>query len=252
MDKWVLSKLNTLVQTVTASMDSYDVVLASRASMEFVTDLSTWYLRRSREQLKEGTNKEESLHVFGHVLYTLAQLFAPFAPFFAESVYHQVVDSEESIHLTDWPKANTALIDKSLEEEMDEVRKIVERVHATRKDLAIKVKQPLAKVIVTVAKPVSEEVIRILLDETNVKIVEWKTGDELFVELDTKLTPELLAEGEARELIRSIQKLRKEAGLTLTQDATVTVPKVPKGWQQEIEQKTHTQLKNGAEIKLET
>src|SRR5690606_35402133 len=130
MDKWILSKLNTLTEAMTKCMDGYDVVSASRMAMEFVTDLSTWYLRRSREQLKEGQGKEDSLQVFGMVLYKLAQLFAPFAPFFSESVYHQLVDASESIHLTEWPSVEQTLIDKSLEEEMTEIRKVVERVHS--------------------------------------------------------------------------------------------------------------------------
>ncbi|MDQ5951178.1 MAG: isoleucyl-tRNA synthetase [Patescibacteria group bacterium] len=252
MDRWILSKLNSLIENVTKSMDAYDVVGASRAAMEFVTDLSTWYLRRSREQLKDGENKEDSLHVFGTVLYRLAQLFAPFAPFFSESVYHQLVDDSNSIHLTEWPTADSGLISTSLEEEMAEIRKVVEKVHATRKDENIKVKQPLALVTVTAASTQpSDEVVGILLEEVNVKALEWLKGDELSVTLDTKLTPELQAEGEARELIRSIQKLRKEAGLSLTEEATITVPKIPEGWQTEIEQRTHSKLKNGSTIGIE-
>lgn len=250
MDRWILSKLHSLVKTTTEGMDNYDVVKASRALMEFVNDLSTWYLRRSREQMKDGEQKEQSLHVFGTVLYTLAQLFAPFAPFFAESVYHQIVDAAGSIHLTDWPVADASMIDEQLENEMAEARIVVEKVHATRKELGLKVKQPLAKVIITVSAPLSEEVTRILLDETNVKTVQWQTADDLTVELDTVLTPELLAEGEARELLRSIQKLRKEAGLSLTQPAQATVLKIPEGWQAEIEQKTHTKLVIGTELSL--
>lgn len=251
MDRWILSKLHTLIKESTKGMDNYDVVKASRLMMEFVNDLSTWYLRRSREQLKEGENKEDSLHVFGYVLHTLAQLFAPFAPFFTESVYHQLIDADGSIHLTDWPTLQVDLIDTQLETEMAEVRQIVEKVHATRKDMAIKVKQPLAKVTVTeqVAQP-SEDVVVILLDEVNVKSLEWLKGEEVSVELDTNITPKLKAEGEARELIRDIQKLRKQAGLSLNEHANVTVKSIPEGWQQEIEQKTHSQLSLGDELQL--
>lgn len=248
MDRWILSKLNSLTETMTTAMDSYDVVTASRAAIAFVSDLSTWYLRRSREQLKDGQGKENSLHVFGMVLYKLAQVYAPFAPFFSESVFHHLVNENESIHLTAWPAADSTLIDKSLEEEMAEVRKVVEKVHATRKDQAIKVKQPLATVTVTspTNKP-SQAVLETLLDEVNVKQVVWKKGPELRIELDTQLTPQLRAEGEARELIRSIQKLRKEAGLAMTEQAVVAVPSIPKGWQEEIEQKTNTRLEQGTE-----
>lgn len=252
MDRWILSRLHSLIKAVTKSMDNYDVVTASRLSMDFVNDLSTWYLRRSREQLKEGKNREQSLHVFGTVLVTLAKIFAPFTPFFSESVYHQVVDEKESVHLSDWPEVNSALIDESLEEEMTEIRKVVEKVHATRKDLGIKVKQPLAKVSVqTLLKKPGDDVLSILLDEVNVKAADWTVGELLAVTLDTQLTPELKAEGKAREVIRDIQKLRKEAGLRVDQEAMVQVPEIPAGWQAEIEQKTHTKLSAGEEYKLE-
>lgn len=252
MDRWILSKLNTLIKDTTASMDGYDVVKASRLMMEFVNDLSTWYLRRSREQLKEGAGKEDSLHVFGYVLYRLAQLFAPFAPFFAESVYHQIVDADSSIHLTDWPEVQPELIDEKLEAEMIVARQVVERVHALRKDAGIKVRQPLAsgEVTIVAAQPPSDEVQKIIIDEVNVKFLNFGNGKELTVTLDTTLTPELKAEGEARELIRDIQKLRKQAGLALSQEAHVQVMKIPEGWHTDIEQKTHTKLSIGDELKL--
>lgn len=251
MDRWILSRLNSVIKSVSESMDNYDVVKATRSAMDFVNDLSTWYLRRSREQLKDGEDKERSLHVFGVVLYRLAQVFAPFAPFFAETVNHQIVDESNSIHHSDWPTFDTALIDESLEREMDDVRKVVERVHSTRKEKNIKVRQPLAVVNVQAqTDQPSAEVVETLLNEVNVKTVNWKRGDELIVNLDTNLTPELKAEGEARELIRTIQKLRKQEGLSVAQEAIATVTEIPEGWQKDIEQKTHTKLEIGSEFTL--
>lgn len=247
MDRWILSRINSLIQDITAAMDAYDVVTASRSLIEFVNQLSTWYLRRSREQIKAGQNKAQSLHVLGVVNYQLAQLFAPLIPFFTEVVHHHLIDQQSSIHLTDWPVANPELIDANLELEMANLRKVVELVLAKRAEVAIKIRQPLSAVTIITSHPQPRpELMQVLQDEVNVKTVVWQTNSahdqSLVVELDTTLTPELLAEGEARELIRNIQKLRKQSGLTVGDHAKVNVSAIPKGWQSEIEAKTNSSL----------
>ncbi|PIY78976.1 MAG: isoleucine--tRNA ligase [Candidatus Pacebacteria bacterium CG_4_10_14_0_8_um_filter_43_12] len=252
MDRWIQSKLHSLIKAVTESMDGYDVLRASRLSMEFVTDLSTWYLRRSRDQLKESSDDQHSVHLFGTVLVRLAQLMAPFTPFFSEVVYQAVVDQVGSVHLTDWPEFDATQIDVKLEQAMTEIRKVVERAHAARIEAGIKVRQPLAQIHVSSAQPEpSAELVKVLLDEVNVKAVAWQSSSELSVSLETSLTPALKAEGEARELIRTIQKLRKQTGLKVTQSATATVTSIPQDWQTKIEQKTHTKLKLGDQLALE-
>lgn len=254
MDRWIMSLLNTLTRDVTEYMDNYDVVRASRALMSFVDELSTWYLRRSRDRLRDAEEHDTAVEVFAFALVGLAQLFAPFTPFFSEWLFHQMADDTTSIHHTDWPGYDEGLIDAELETGMDAIRKVVERTHSERKAGAIKVRQPLAKVSVSApqAKP-SDELLSVLMEEVNVKAVVWTEADgELSVELDTQLTPELEAEGEARELIREIQKLRKNAGLEVDDLVSVTAPGWPEGWQDAIEQKTNSKLEAGSELALKS
>lgn len=249
MDTWLLSKLNTLVRNVTRDMDEYNLVRASRELMSFIDELSTWYLRRSRDRIRDN---KESRAIFGHALVTVAQLFAPITPFFAEWVYHTLVDKDASIHHTDWPTFDEKLIHTDLEEKMSAVRNVVEKVHAARSEAGIKIRQPLATVTVSASTEVPKEnLLEVLKEEVNVKNVVWKnkTG-ELEAVLDTVLTPELIAEGEARELIRNIQKLRKSAEVDLNTVLTVTVPNWPAKWQQEIEKKTKTKLIKGDTLQL--
>jgi isoleucyl-tRNA synthetase len=263
MDRWLLSRLENVTAEVTASMDRYDVVRASRTAMTLVDELSTWYLRRSRDRLKAAGAEELELPLFGYALVHLAQLFAPFTPFFSEFIYHQVVSAETSIHHTDWPAAHAAWSDQLLEAEMLLARQVVEKGLAQRLEKQLKVRQPLQTLTVTaaVAAP-AEDVLAIVREELNVKQIAWQkssasssldeSGAALLVELDTTLTPELKAEGEARELIRAIQQRRKDAGLTFTQSAVVTLPAWPAEWQREIERKTNSTLRQGTEWLVET
>jgi len=249
MDKWILSKLHSLIKNTTKLMDNYDLVRASRGLMNFVDELSTWYLRRSRDRLRDD---QKSVDVFGFVLVKLAQLFSPFTPFFSEQMWHNLVDENTSIHHSDWPKFNEEYISEELEEQMEAVKKVVEKTHALRSEASIKVRQPLAKITCYVTtKAPSQDVLDVLADEVNVKTVEWKqTTESLNVILDTKLNDELKAEGEARELMRNIQKLRKKAGLQVGDTASVQTPDWPKGWKEEIENKTKTSLIKGDELKI--
>jgi len=252
MDKWVLSRLNTVTKQVLGHMDDYDVVRSSRVLMDYVDELSTWYLRRSRDRLRNSDNSAISAQVFGHVLLRLAQLAAPFTPFFSEWLYHQMTDGNTSIHHTDLAKANEQLIDPGLEEAMAVIRKVTEKTHSARKEAGIRVRQPLAEVRVSFPNPQpADELLEVLMDEVNVKAVSWvQHADRNEVELNLEISPELAAEGEARELMRQIQKLRKTAGLAINQQAAVTAPSWPESWQPEIEAKTNSKLMRGAELAL--
>lgn len=249
MDRWIMSRLAHVTKEVTEYMDAYNVVKASRTLMSFVDEVSTWYLRRSRDRLRTS---QESVKVFGQVMVRLAQLFAPFTPFFSEWLYHQLVSEDESIHHTDWPLADESAMDAELEESMEAVRKVVAETHAQRREAAIKVRQPLPMVtaFVQLPKP-ADDVLQVLLDEVNVKDITWNHSTEsLKVELDTELTDELKAEGEARELMRSIQRLRKKANLSFDTAVVVTAPEWPADWQTEIEEKTNVTLEKGEELAL--
>lgn len=260
MDRWLLSRLHRLIREVTEKMDAYDVVRASRVLIVFIEELSTWYVRRSRERLKAAGADGDSLQLFGYALVTAAQLFAPFTPFFSEFIYHQLVDKTKSIHHTGWPKPVSQLIDDDLEKAMQLIRKVVEKGQTARLEAKINVRRPLAAltVVSTQAQP-ADELVAVIQDELNIKTITWQQADSSSpgeeediqtVILDTTITPELQAEGEARELMRTIAGLRKKAGLLLHDQATATVPAWPEQWQAEIERKTNTRLVQGDQLTL--
>lgn len=258
LDTWLLSRVNSLITNVTKQMDDYDVIRASRSLMEFVTELSTWYLRLSRDRLRSKDNQQAS-SVFGYALYTLAQLFAPIAPFFPELVHHTLVDDTTSIHHTNWPTAAATAIDTQLELEMEQLQKAIEIAHAVRKQAQVKVRQPLASVTFTVPQTMHNQALLAGLaqQELNVKSINWVVNPESQLEavFDLNLTPELKAEGEARELVRNIQKLRRNAGLQVGEKVVVEAP----GWPEDpalVEYITTTSgtisLVKGPELKLVT
>lgn len=253
LDKWVVSRLNTVTQETTDYMREYNVVKASRNLMKFVQELSTWYLRRSRERLRDSENNQAAVQVFGHVLVRLAQLFAPVVPFFSEYAYQVLVSNTESVHHTDWPVVDEAALHPVLEVKMETARKAVEKIHSKRRELGLKVRQPLAEVtIYAQGEEPRQNVLDVIAEEVNVKSVVWhRTTEELRIELNTTLTNDLRAEGEARELMRNIQKLRKVAGLQLDDHTTVQAPDWPESWKTEIEQKTNSTLTKGSELQLQ-
>ncbi len=225
LDRWVMSKLNGFVEDMTFAMDHYDTVAACRLISEFVADLSTWYLRRSRDRIQEDRNAQA---VFGWVLRVLVTVMAPITPFITERIYQNLADQTDSVHLESWPKFDAAYIDLKLEEEMVLAREIVEIAHAARKQSAIKLRQPLSSAVVTVVKPLSDDVLGVIKDEINVLEVTQITGTAAGVMFNTTLTPELIALGTARGLIREIQVLRKEKGCTIDGHIRLTLPETYK------------------------
>lgn len=250
MDKWLLSVTQSLISNVTKYYESYDLVRASRSLMDFVGLLSTWYLRLSRERLKSRQSSQPS-QVFGYAIYTLCQMMAPLAPFFTEVIHQLMVDPKSSIHLTNWPELDKTLINTQLDQAMSEIQKAVELIHSQRKAANIKVRQPLAQATTTSTLDTPDpELLEVLAQEVNIKKIVWKKGQTLNVELDTKLTPELIEEGQAREVMRSIQALRKTQHLKAGDQAEVTWPEWPESWTKQIEAKTNSQLVRGPEPKL--
>lgn len=235
LDKWIISRMVTLINLAEESLDNYDVANFARRAEEFVvSDLSQWYVRRSRERLgphfSSQADKNSCYLTLYYILLTLAKILSPLIPFLAEEMYQNLTQNfyqkGGSVSLEDWPTVNVRWINRSLEEKMDLARQIVEKAHAQRKEKGIRVRQPLKNLkIEGVRVRVEKEIEELIKDEINVKEITWgkKTGD-LKVELDTKLTPELLAEGHAREMIREIQDLRKKRGLKLTDKIEVVYP----------------------------
>ncbi len=245
LDQWILAKLYKLISTVTDSLEKYDPQTASLSIESFVTDLSQWFVRRSRDRIgptvDEGPDKNNCYNTLYSVLTTLCKLSAPFVPFIAEEIYRNLTD-EESVHLTEWPKeiSNIKNQKSKIIEEMEFVRKVCELGHAKRKELGIKVRQPLAKLQIVNSKlQIDKELKQLIRDELNIKEVEIKTGDgELAVELDTKLTSQLIAEGQARELARQIQLKRKELGCNLTEKIKISLPDWPLQYADYIKRET--------------
>ena len=240
MDRWLLSKAAHLVREVTAAMDTYDVVTASRLLIEFTNEFSTWYLRLSRERLKSG-EQEESGHVFARVLVLTCKLFAPFIPFITESIFQNISDGGVSIHLTDWPVFEDlkAFSNEKLEEQMQLVQMATEAAHGVRKDQKLKVRQPLASLTVTTkGESPAEELADVLAKEVNVEKVEWLKGDEFSIDLDTVITPELERKGQMREAIRTIQDLRKNGQVSVDAYVNAWLPAWPEEWEAEIKKKT--------------
>ena len=252
LDQWLSSRLNSLTKETTQALKAYDLSRASRDLIEFVNQLSTWYLRLSRDRIKADDNQLVS-HVFGRALYYLAKLYAPFTPFFSELVHHNLVDDQSSIHLTNWPEVSQDLINPKLEQEMKVVEKIVEKGRGLRRDKQIKLRHPLAAVRVGLDRELTyrTELEKLVKNELNVKRVEWQTGQsELTVDYDFELTPALKQEAEARDLIRKIQNKRRKAKLKIDQQAVIELSDWPQDWTPEIEQRTNTTLKQGGEFKL--
>jgi len=222
LDKWIVAKLIILHQEVTVAMNEYNLVKATRPLVEFVDDLSTWYVRRSRDRFKNGD--KQALDTLALVLRELSKIIAPFAPLTAEAIYQEFKNKETSVHLSEWSKLDDKLINEQVLEQMEAVRQAVEKVHALRAKSGIKVRQPLAATqIVTKEITLNLGYELVLKDELNVEEIKqvkeiktadgWVADEEKTVALDTNLTDELKNKGTVRELIRFINTLRKEAGL---------------------------------------
>ena len=214
LDQWLIAKLNKLVEDVTKAMEEYDLPRATRPLVGFIDEFSTWWLRRSRDRFKsdDEVDKQKALATFKFVLLELSKVMAPFMPFASEYAYREVGGGLESVHLEKWPE--TGKIAEKVLEQMDQVRKIVELGLAKRAEAGVKIRQPLAKLSVY-GYLLEGEYGQIVADEMNVKNVEFNKGAEVKVELDTEITDELKVEGALRELIRTINGMRKDAGLTI-------------------------------------
>ena len=319
LDRWVLSELNKLVRDVTAAYETYDVLGATRPVADFVDSVSNWYVRLSRRRFWEGD--PAALGVLYEVLVKVSQLLAPATPFIAEEIYQNLVTNVASgglasgevasVHLSRWPAVNAALIDEQLSTDMALAQKVTSLGHAARQNANLKVRQPLAQVVVRTRSSEEraslERLADLVLDELNVKALtfaeaagdlvdvvvfpfpkqlgqkygkgypvirkllgeldqvdlagKFQAGEAVTVEGDgvsyaiapedvevrstpragfsvaqdggylvaitTTLTPELEQEGNARELVRRIQQLRKDAGLEISDRITLYVSDSP-------------------------
>ncbi|MFA6355070.1 MAG: class I tRNA ligase family protein [Candidatus Paceibacterota bacterium] len=210
LDQWIVARLSELIENSTKQLDDYKLLEPVRAIRDFIDDLSTWYVRRSRERLKDG-NKEAKQTLY-YVLKNLVKLMAPFAPFAAEDIWQKLKNENdlESIHLVNWPEAGEVY--EKILKEMKEVREVVTLGLQGRQKIGIPVRQPLQSLNLT-GYELKEVFFEIVKDELNVKEIKIMVGEEKKVELDTNITEELKQEGNYRELVRAIQDMRKKGGL---------------------------------------
>jgi isoleucyl-tRNA synthetase len=192
LDKWILSRLNTVIKEVTQSLEDYEITRGARSIAVFVEEISKWYVRRSRERFWSSGMTEDKQAAFStlfHVLTKLTQLMAPYTPFVTEDIYSKLMN--ESVHLSNYPTSDEQQVDEQLEKEMNAVLQIIEITRSIRNSARIKTKQPLAKLVVIPNDETSLERLKdysaIIKDELNVKQVKFKSETQDLIKLDIKL-----------------------------------------------------------------
>ena len=232
LDKWIIVKMNKLIEEVENYMLNYNLNKSMRPITEFIDEFSTWYLRRSRERLKgdDGADKKEALSTMRFIFINLSKVIAPFMPFIAEDLWQKIMDynysnENKSVHLENWPEYKINEGDGMIIESMNEVRRIVELGLAERDKANIKVRQILNKVSVCAENfKIDDEYLSLIADELNVKTVDLiKQAGDLSVKLDIEITEELKLEGGKRELIRFINLMRKDLNLSINDLAQVII-----------------------------
>ncbi len=226
LDRWIFSRLTHVLSQVTDEMDHYELARATRPLRGFVDDLSTWWLRRSRDRLKSDNAFErmDALRTLREVLEETAKMMAPFTPFIAEKIYLDIGGAKTSVHLEKWSKPQSRLLDDRLTGDMQWVREVCSKAHEARAAAKIPVRQVLARLTVQ-CKDAAEasrlsrqaDLLHLIRDEVNVEGVTVEGRSELVdpwsVVLDTEITPALKQKGLRREFARQVMNLRKQAGL---------------------------------------
>ncbi|WP_035294282.1 isoleucine--tRNA ligase [Clostridium sp. KNHs214] len=212
MDKWIMSRLNTLVKTVDEDLDNYKITKAALTIEEFVDELSNWYVRRNRSRYWTTDLTEDKIGAYVtlyRVLVTLSKVSSPFIPFIAEEIYQNLVvnldkQAPESIHLCKWPEYNVELVNEELEREMDIAYKIVKLGRSARNGANIKNRQPLSKMLVS-TKTLPEYYGDIVKDELNIKEIAF--GADLSEYVNFEIKPNLPVLGKSYGKL--IPKIRK-------------------------------------------
>ncbi len=274
LDFWIVARLKETINEVRENMDKYYIMESARVLKPLVADLSTWYIRRSRDRLKTGD--KDALETLHYVLSNISIMLAPFTPFLAETMYETLglrqIRKLESVHFDLYPVVQGLSIeDKKTLEKMKVTRNLVSLALSIRTSKGIKVRQPLASLYVLGVQK-GNFYDDLVADEANIKNVTLVDGEGTLdnnsnlvvmeekgvkVYLDTEITDELKIEGTARELVRAIQDLRKEKGLTVSQKIKVFYPDTPENAKimekqgDDIKQKVGaTQLLPGQELEL--
>jgi len=245
LDKWLKSRLNETILKVTKKLDDYNIYKSAILLEEFINDLSNWYIRRSRDEFNSKLLQE--------VLIKICQVMAPYTPFISEQLW-QEMKNKKSIHLSKWPQADKKLINKKLNKDMGLVRDLAQKGLAKRAQAQIKIRQPLNKFSIfncQFSKNYADGLISLLQEELNVKKVVFKKDNKGFrTELDIKITPKLKKQGQERELIRTIQKMRRQAGLQIGDEIILYYPQ-PKKINQNIKKAVWAKRVKQGEIRVE-
>lgn len=263
LDQWIRSRFAQVQSTVEKNLESFEAKEAALAVEAFVQDLSTWYIRRSRDRVgpsaENKADKDAFYQTTEYVLIHLSIILSPFMPFLPEEIYTYLT-KKESVHLETWPVVDTALLESTLTSDMQKVRAFVEVGHRVRKELKLKVRQPLAQVKIFIPASMgyaieeNKEKYNVLIqEELNVKAVEYVDGtDDVQIEYDTSITPELKLEGEVRDLIRSVQQQRKTLGVNISEKIHLVIPEMFASFKEYIQQQVQaSDIAFGPELKVE-
>ncbi|GAB4219297.1 MAG: isoleucine--tRNA ligase [Candidatus Microgenomates bacterium] len=219
LDRWILSRLVATAQIVENNLKNFNAKDAALELEKLVSDLSTWYIRRSRDRVWVNSEDNDDKKAFYQTLYfvlvNLSVILSPFIPFLTEEIYTNLTGNE-SVHLEFWPRLDETIIDKDLEDQMVMARKIVELGHSKRKELKIKVRMPLLKLDIEYNEKVDfikKDIWKIVADELNVKNI-YINGKLVYPENEVVVSNEELEyEGRLREFIRQVQMKRKQLKL---------------------------------------
>jgi isoleucyl-tRNA synthetase len=256
LDQWIQNQANNLTNNLSKFLEEYNLPLATRLIEPFVNDLSRWYIRQSRDRFVNGDS--QALQTLWQVLVQFSLTTAPIIPFITEYFWQNLVvpfDSQkpESIHLEFYPKNKS--VDQKIIDDMIIVQQICEQGNMIRKTNQISTRQPLAKLTISTNQKIdlSENLLEIIKSEINIKEIEIvKSSDNLSVSLDLNLTDDLKAEGDARDLIRQIQSLRKESNLDLKDKIKIFAIEWPTNFEKEILTKTlATTIEKSDDLKIE-
>lgn len=244
LDQWILTRLDETVHNINDSLSSYHIPKSVVAIKSFVDDLSTWYIRRSRDRVGPSAlnmeDKELCYTTLNIVFETFLKSAAPIIPFITEYLYRHLTE-KDSVHLQNWPSGEgEPTINKDLLEKMILVRRVTEMGNAERKKQAVAIKQALASIkIFGNFGDLSEsiELINLIKDELNVEEITFNSSNDESVEYDLNITDRLRDKGQAREIIRNIQEARKELGCALNEKIDVVLTDWPTSQEEEIKRK---------------
>ncbi|MCR8644632.1 isoleucine--tRNA ligase [Paenibacillus sp. N1-5-1-14] len=212
LDRWILSRLHTTLQTVLTGLEKYDLLNPAKSMEMFVDELSNWYIRRSRDRFwgsEMTTDKISAYQTLREVLLTLARMIAPYAPLLAEDIYGNL-HGKTSVHLADYPTVDAALIDTILETNMATARQIVELARNIRNETSIKTRQPLSELLISMDREFSlDRFADIIKDEINVKSIRMEQSDSSFITYHFKLNLKLAGKKYGKQ-VGTIQNLLKD------------------------------------------